>query len=101
MTLNGSTKDDPQGPPGLRKLPERKESQCTVCSIKKKRRKARMVCSRCNRGLHGECFPKHRCRLQMFYKKCSTSGPDNSTDTKLISNYTEINVLSCRISDEE
>jgi hypothetical protein len=40
---------------------KRKESQCSVCCTKKRRRKARIVCARCNNELHGECFPKHRC----------------------------------------
>jgi hypothetical protein len=53
--------DDPGGSQGLRKLPEKKESQCIVCSIKKSRRRTRTVCTRCNKGLHGECFPKHPC----------------------------------------
>jgi hypothetical protein len=51
--------DDPWGPWGLIKLTEKKESQCTVFSTNK-RRWARTVCIR-YKGLHGECFPKHRC----------------------------------------
>ncbi|XP_021936450.1 piggyBac transposable element-derived protein 4-like [Zootermopsis nevadensis] len=61
MTLKGGTVDDPRGPPGIRKLPEKKEYRCVVCSTKEMRRRSRTVCKRCNRGLHGECFPKHRC----------------------------------------
>jgi hypothetical protein len=38
--------------------PEKKESQCIVCSIKERRRRTRTVCTKCNKGLHGECFPK-------------------------------------------
>jgi hypothetical protein len=53
--------DDPLGPRGLRKLPEKKESQCVVCSTRERRRTARTVCTRCNKGLHGESFPTHRC----------------------------------------
>jgi hypothetical protein len=34
---------------------------CTVCSTKERRKRARTVCTRSNKGLHGECFPKHRC----------------------------------------
>jgi hypothetical protein len=53
--------DDPWGSRELRKLPEKKESQCIVCSTKKRRRTARTVSTRRNRGLHVDCFPKHRC----------------------------------------
>jgi hypothetical protein len=52
--------DDPQETQELRKLPAKKDSKCIVCSTKERR--ARTVCTRCNKGgLHGECFPKHRC----------------------------------------
>jgi hypothetical protein len=53
--------DDPRGPWELRKLHEKKESQCIVCSTKEIKQRARTVCTRCNKRLHGECFPKHRC----------------------------------------
>jgi hypothetical protein len=52
---------NPRGPGGLRKLPEKEEYHCTVCSTKERRQRARTVCTRCNKGLHGECFPKHGC----------------------------------------
>jgi hypothetical protein len=53
--------DDPLGPQWLRKLPENNESQCIVCSTEERRWRARTGCTKCNKGLHGECFPKHRC----------------------------------------
>lgn len=53
--------DDPAGPSGIRKLPEKKESRCCVCTAEGKKRRSRTVCNRCNKGLHGECFPKHKC----------------------------------------
>jgi hypothetical protein len=58
---NNTEADDPQGPQGLRKLPEKKESQSIVCSTKERRRRAKTLCTRCNKRLHGKCFPKHRC----------------------------------------
>jgi hypothetical protein len=48
--------DDPWGPPGLTKLPEKKQPQCIVCSTEVRRRRARTVCTSCNKGLHEECF---------------------------------------------
>jgi hypothetical protein len=53
--------EDPCGPRGLRKLHEKKESQCVVCSTEERRGRARTVCTRCIKRLHGESFPKHRC----------------------------------------
>lgn len=58
---DNSGEDQPRGERKLRKLPDKKESQCIVCSTKERRRRARTVCARCNRGLHGECFPNHKC----------------------------------------
>jgi hypothetical protein len=46
-----------------RKLPEKKWSQCIVCSTKERRWRARTVHSRYNKELHGECFLKQRCQL--------------------------------------
>ncbi|XP_067140739.1 piggyBac transposable element-derived protein 4-like [Centruroides vittatus] len=56
-----SIPDDPRGPMDLRKLPEKKESRCCVCTSLGLKRRSRTVCTRCNRGLHPECFPKHKC----------------------------------------
>ncbi|XP_049813555.1 piggyBac transposable element-derived protein 4-like [Schistocerca nitens] len=53
--------DDPRGGPGLRKLPGKKESRCCVCTSQGRKRGSRTVCNGCNKGLHGECFPKHKC----------------------------------------
>jgi hypothetical protein len=62
--------DDPWGPLGLRKLPEKKESQCIVCSTKERRQRSRIVCTRCNKGLHRACsLNTHaKCKkVRMYY----------------------------------
>lgn len=46
---------------GLIKLAEKKESRCCVCTSEGKRRRSKTACSKCNKGLHGECFSKHVC----------------------------------------
>lgn len=46
---------------GMRKLPENKEKNCSVCSTKEKRKRSRMCCSQCTKGIHPECFNKHKC----------------------------------------
>jgi hypothetical protein len=58
---NNAGADDPQGSQGLGTLPEKNESQFIVCSTKERMQRARTVFTRCNKGLHGECFTKHRC----------------------------------------
>ena len=50
----------------IRKLPAKKEKDCCVCSKRTKngpvkRRRSRTVCVKCEKGLHGECFPQHKC----------------------------------------
>jgi hypothetical protein len=62
--------DDPRGPQGLKKFPEKKKSQCLVCSTKERRWRTRTLCTRCNKGLHGECFPKYRCYMQKVHMHC-------------------------------
>ena len=49
----------------IRKLPAKKEKDCCVCSKRTKngpvkRRRSRTVCVKCEKGLHGECFPQHK-----------------------------------------
>lgn len=46
---------------GIRKLPEKKERICSVCSTKDQRRRSRTVCVRCNKGLHHDCLQRHKC----------------------------------------
>lgn len=48
---------------GVRKLPERLERVCVVCSRKDggPKRKSRTICNRCNKGLHGVCISSHEC----------------------------------------
>jgi hypothetical protein len=60
---------DPWGPWGIR-TPW--GSQCTVSSTKERRQRARTVCTRNNKELHGECFSKHRCELQNVGMHCFT-----------------------------
>nr|XP_031836771.1 piggyBac transposable element-derived protein 4-like [Nomia melanderi] len=50
----------------LEKLPGEKEKDCCVCSTRSKddggkRRRIQTICSICKKGLHGACFPQHRC----------------------------------------
>jgi hypothetical protein len=50
----------------IRKLPAKKEQDCCVCNKRTKngpvkRRRSRTVCGKCEKGLHGECFPQHKC----------------------------------------
>jgi hypothetical protein len=50
----------------IRKLPAKKEKNCCVCSKRMKngpfkRRRSRTVCVKCEKGLHGECFPQRKC----------------------------------------
>jgi hypothetical protein len=50
----------------LRKLPPGKVKNCCVCSKSTKlgkgaRRRSRTICVKCEKGLHGECFPEHKC----------------------------------------
>ena len=50
----------------IRKLSAKKEKDCCVCSKRTKkgpvkRRRSRTVCVKCEKGLHGECFPQHKC----------------------------------------
>ncbi|XP_071152156.1 piggyBac transposable element-derived protein 4-like [Mytilus edulis] len=47
----------------IRKVTERKEKDCTVCSDRKngRRRRARTECSRCAKGLHKLCVHRHEC----------------------------------------
>jgi hypothetical protein len=42
--------DDPQRPRGLRNLPEKKESQCNVCSTKERRQTAEQYAPDATRG---------------------------------------------------
>ncbi|PNF31176.1 hypothetical protein B7P43_G15164, partial [Cryptotermes secundus] len=47
-------------------LPARKEKDCCVCNRrtrlgKGQRRRSRTICAKCEKGLHGECFPEHKC----------------------------------------
>ncbi|XP_023235982.1 piggyBac transposable element-derived protein 4-like isoform X2 [Centruroides sculpturatus] len=53
--------EDPQGPRELRKLPEKRVSRCCVCTSMGMRRRSRTICTRCSKGLHPECYPKHFC----------------------------------------
>ncbi|XP_046417424.1 piggyBac transposable element-derived protein 4-like [Neodiprion fabricii] len=48
---------------GVRKLPEKLERVCVVCSRKDggPKRKSRTVCNKCNKGLHGVCISSHEC----------------------------------------
>jgi hypothetical protein len=77
-----------QGLRGLRNLPEQ-ESRNIVCSTKQKTQTAGTVYTRCYRGLHKECFPKHRCQLQKVRMHCiymiwHSSRPGSSSCIKLI-----------------
>jgi hypothetical protein len=49
----------------LRKLPPGKLKDCCVCNKRKlgkgQRRRSRTICAKCEKGLHGECFPEHKC----------------------------------------
>ena len=46
----------------IRKLPAKKEKDCCVCSKRTKNgRRSRTVCVKCEKGLHGECFPQNKC----------------------------------------
>jgi hypothetical protein len=50
----------------IRKLPPKKEKDCCVCSKRTKNgpvkwRRSRTVCVKCEKGLHSECFPQHKC----------------------------------------
>jgi hypothetical protein len=51
LTLKGNAgADDPRGPLGLRQLPEKKESQCIVCSTEEGRWRVRTVYTDAARG---------------------------------------------------
>jgi hypothetical protein len=49
----------------LRKLPPGKQKDCCVCNKRKlgkgERRRSSPICAKCEKGLHGECFPEHIC----------------------------------------
>jgi hypothetical protein len=50
----------------IRKLPAKGEKDCCVCSKRTKngplkRRRSRIVCVKCEKGLHGECFQQQKC----------------------------------------
>ena len=52
----------------LRKLPGKKEKDCSVCNERTsrgggKRKRLHTVCNRCNKGLHGHCLAKHKCAM--------------------------------------
>ena len=44
---------------GVRKLPEKRERNCVVCSTAGYRRRSRTVCSKCGKGLHKDCVRNH------------------------------------------
>ncbi|XP_067141226.1 piggyBac transposable element-derived protein 4-like [Centruroides vittatus] len=60
-TTTKQSLEDPQGPRGLRKLPEKKESRCCVCTSNGLKKRSRTICTRCLKGLHPECYPNHHC----------------------------------------
>ncbi|XP_066992310.2 piggyBac transposable element-derived protein 4-like [Anabrus simplex] len=60
QTKNASA-NDPRGPPGVRKLPDRRESRCCVCTSEGRKQRSRTICTRCSKGLHGDCYSKHKC----------------------------------------
>lgn len=48
------------------KLPNKKEKNCCVCSIRStkaggKRKKSTFQCKKCKKGLHTGCYPEHSC----------------------------------------
>ena len=51
---------------GIKTLPGKKEKDCCVCSNRKKieigRKRTRTICVKCDRGLHGTCLSKHKCK---------------------------------------
>ena len=54
----------PEGECGVCEIPQGKEKDCCMCSnrtIPGGRKRTRTMCSRCTKGLHGPCFPKHKC----------------------------------------
>ncbi|KAG8276049.1 hypothetical protein J6590_073203 [Homalodisca vitripennis] len=55
--------DGPSANFGLRKLPEKKETLCRMCSgdnhPEGKKRRSRTVCVKCGQGVHAECLVKH------------------------------------------
>lgn len=60
----------------LLKLPGKKEKNCCVCSGRAnsdtgKRKRARTMCSRCEKGLHGICFPDHKCTGSIHARRSS------------------------------
>ena len=54
---------DPSPKPALATIPDKKEKDCTVCSNPKgPRKRSRTMCTVCQKGLHGICFGKHKCK---------------------------------------
>lgn len=48
---------------GVVAIPDKKEKDCTVCSNPKgPRKRTRTMCIGCNKGLHGICLVKHKCK---------------------------------------
>ena len=51
---------------GIKTLPGKKETDCCVCSNCKKLeiwcKCTRMICVKCDKGLHGTCLSKHKCK---------------------------------------
>lgn len=63
---NNGSGDKPMIGEGLFKLPGTKERCCAVCSKKSlqqggKMKKSRTACVKCQKGLHGMCYPYHIC----------------------------------------
>ena len=49
--------------PHLRRLPEKRERDCCVCSDRERRirRRSRTICDKCGKGLHRDCAANHHC----------------------------------------
>lgn len=63
-----TARDDGDESKYLRKLPGQKQKDCCVCNKRSKhgdgkRRRSKTVCAKCGKGLHGQCFPEHKCHM--------------------------------------
>ena len=47
--------------PHLRRLPEKRERDCCVCSDRRIRRRSQTICDKCGKGLHRDCAANHHC----------------------------------------
>ena len=51
---------------GMKTLPGKKEKNCCVCCNHKKpkigHRRSQMICVKYDKGLHGTCLSKHKCK---------------------------------------